>query len=101
MPPIRPGRAITGMSAVLLPYTVDGDIDWASFEAHVARTHGAGLTPAVNMDTGYVQLLEPGDRERVLDLAATVTGGDFVAGAYLADENGAPFDLDGHLAAAD
>ena len=25
---IRPGRTITGMSAVLLPFTDDGSIDW-------------------------------------------------------------------------
>ena len=58
-PPIRPGRTITGMSAVLVPYTADGAIDWATVEAHIARTRDAGLTPAVNMDTGYVQLLDP------------------------------------------
>jgi dihydrodipicolinate synthase/N-acetylneuraminate lyase len=89
------------MSAVLLPYTVDAEIDWPHVEAHIARTRNAGLTPAVNMDTGYVQLLDPADRERVLDLAARVTGGDFVAGAFVADEAGTPFDLDGYLAAAD
>src|SRR5215217_1278069 len=89
---LRPGRTITGMSAVLLPYTADGAIDWAHVEAHVARTRDAGLTPAVNMDTGYVQLLTPEDRERVLDLTQRVTGGSFVAGAYVADEAGAPFD---------
>jgi dihydrodipicolinate synthase/N-acetylneuraminate lyase len=101
MPPVRPGRAITGMSAVLLPYTSDAEIDWPHVEAHVARTRDAGLTPAVNMDTGYVQLLDPADRDRVLELTARVTGGDFVAGAFVADEAGAPFDLDGYLAAAD
>ena len=101
MPPVRPARAITGMSAVLVPYTDDGAIDWPNVEAHIARTRDAGLTPAVNMDTGYVQLLAPDDRERVLALAERVTGGDFVAGAYVADEIGAPFDLDAYLAAAD
>ncbi len=54
---IRPGRTITGMSAVLLPFTADGEIDWDATEAHIDRTVEAGLTPAVNMDTGYVQLL--------------------------------------------
>ena len=68
-PAVRPGRTITGMSAVLVPYTADGAIDWANVEAHIARTTRAGLTPAVNMDTGYVQLLDPADREQVLDLA--------------------------------
>ena len=63
------------MSAVLLPFTPDGDIDWRATEAHIARTVQAGLTPAVNMDTGYVQLLDQADKHRVLDLAADVTGG--------------------------
>ncbi len=98
---IRARRRITGMSAVLVPYSADGEIDWPAVEAHVARTRDAGLTPAVNMDTGYVQLLDPADRERVLDIARAVTGGDFVAGAFVADEPGAPFDLDGYLAATD
>lgn len=81
------------MSAVLLPHAADGAIDWASFEAHVARTHDAGLVPAVNMDTGYVQLLGADDRRRVLDVAASVTGGRFVAGAHVGDEPGDDFDL--------
>ena len=59
---IRPRRTITGMSAVLLPYTAAGAIDWPAVEAHVARTAAAGLTPAVNMDTGYVQLLADADK---------------------------------------
>ncbi len=97
---IQPGRTITGMSAVLVPFTADGVIDWPAVEAHIARTHQAGLTPAVNMDTGYVQLLAEPDKERVLDLAAAVTGGQFVAGAYLADATGTAFDLDAYLRAA-
>lgn len=86
-------RDIVGMSAVLLPFTTDGAIDWAAFEAHVARTAGAGLVPAVNMDTGYVQLLDATARARALDIAASVTGGDFVAGAHVGDEAGDAFDL--------
>jgi dihydrodipicolinate synthase/N-acetylneuraminate lyase len=97
IPAVRAGRHITGMSAVLLPHTAAGAIDWPAVEAHVARTRDAGLTPAVNMDTGYVQLLSPQDRTRVLDLA----GSDFVAGAFVADEDGSPFDLDAYLRAAD
>lgn len=96
---IRPQRTINGMSAVLLAFTPDGDVDWTAFQAHVARTVAAGLTPAVNMDTGYVQLLDVADKNRVLDLAAEVTGGAFVAGAYVADGLGAAFDLAGYLAA--
>jgi dihydrodipicolinate synthase/N-acetylneuraminate lyase len=98
---LRPDRRITGMSAVLVPYTADGAIDWTNVEAHIARTRDAGLTPAVNMDTGYVQLLAPEDRERVLDLTQRLTDGAFVAGAYVEDEAGAAFDADAYLAAAD
>ncbi|HUS41053.1 MAG TPA: dihydrodipicolinate synthase family protein [Ilumatobacteraceae bacterium] len=98
---IHPGRTITGMSAVLLPFTADGDIDWGATEAHIARTVDAGLTPAVNMDTGYVQLLTDAHKTEVLELAAAVAGDGFVAGAYVADEPGAAFDLPGHVAACE
>ena len=96
----RPRRRITGMSAVLLPHHADGAIDWAALEAHLARTAAVGLVPAVNMDTGYVQLLADAEKVRVLDLAASVTGGDFVAGAYVADAPGDGFDLAAYAAAA-
>jgi dihydrodipicolinate synthase/N-acetylneuraminate lyase len=85
------------MSAVLLPFSAGGQIDWPAVEAHIHRTVEAGLTPAVNMDTGYVQLLDDSQKSRVLDLAVTVTGGDFVAGAYVRDEPGAAFDLAGYV----
>ena len=98
---VLPRRTITGMSAVLVPYTADGEIDWHAVEAHIARTYEVGLTPAVNMDTGYVQLLNEADKEHVLDLAVAVTGGAFVAGAYVPDHTGAPFDLDAYRRASD
>lgn len=98
---IRHGRTITGISAVLLPFTIDGDIDWHATEAHIDRTARAGLTPAVNMDTGYVQLLGDGDKIDVLDRAAVVTGGGFVAGAFVADTPGDGVDLDGYVAACE
>ncbi|MGH0034216.1 MAG: dihydrodipicolinate synthase family protein [Myxococcota bacterium] len=88
---VKPGRTIRGMSAILLPFEPDGAVDWKGFEAHVARTAGAGLRPAINMDTGYAQLIDPGTRERALDIAQQVTAGDFVAGAFAADEAGDPF----------
>ena len=98
---VLPGRTITGMSAILLPHLDSTTVDWASLDAHIARTHEAGLTPAVNMDTGYVQLLDADTRTQVLDRAEAITGGDFVAGAFVADEPGASFDLDAYLRAAD
>ncbi|MDX1649613.1 MAG: dihydrodipicolinate synthase family protein [Myxococcota bacterium] len=89
---IRPRRRIRGMAAVLLPFEADGRVDWTAFAAHVERTAACGLAPAVNMDTGYVQLLDGVTRERVLDHARLHADGDFVAGAFVADAEGARFD---------
>lgn len=66
VPPLKPGRRIEGASAVLLPFTVRDEIDWGSFGGLLERTWAATLTPAVNMDTGYVNLLTPAERGRVL-----------------------------------
>ncbi len=87
-PALRPRRRITGMSAILLPFHDTGAVDWAAFDAHVLRTSEAGLTPAVNMDTGYVQLLDDATATQVLDRTAALTGGQFVAGAFVADVAG-------------
>jgi dihydrodipicolinate synthase/N-acetylneuraminate lyase len=101
-PPLRPRRTIVGISAVLLPFTTDSDPDWPAFESLVDHTVDAGLTTAVNMDTGYVQMLDDGTRARALHVAATHAGATgFVAGAFVADQPGARFDLDAHLAAMD
>jgi dihydrodipicolinate synthase/N-acetylneuraminate lyase len=96
---IRPGREITGMSAVIVVFTDDGEIDWVATEAHIGRTAAAGLTPAVNMDTGYVQLLDVDQQDRVLDLVAGVTDERFVAGAFVGDQPGAVFDLGAYAGA--
>lgn len=98
---VLPCRTITGMSAILLPHLNPTTVDWDSLDAHIARTHEAGLTPAVNMDTGYVQLLDVDTRTQVLDRAEAVTGGNFVGGAFVPDEPGAGFDLNAYLRAAD
>jgi dihydrodipicolinate synthase/N-acetylneuraminate lyase len=94
---IRPRRVIEGISAILLPFLDEiGTVDWPGFRAHVARTAGAGLTPAVNMDTGYVNLIDDPIRERVLEETRAVVGGRFVAGAFVADWPGAGFHLDAY-----
>ena len=98
---VLPGRTITGMSAILLPHLDPTTVDWVALDAHIARTQEAGLTPAVNMDTGYVQMLNDGTRTRVLDRAAAITDGDFVAGAFVADEPDAGFDLNAYRRAAE
>jgi dihydrodipicolinate synthase/N-acetylneuraminate lyase len=91
---VRPRREIRGISAILLPFTAERRIDWDAFAAHVARTAAAGITPAVNMDTGYVQLIDAETRRRALDVArdALGPGRDLVAGACVVDAQGAAFD---------
>ncbi len=69
------------MSAVLLTHRSTTEVDWAAFEAHVVRTAAAGLTPAVNMDTGFVHLLSPERRAEVLARTRSL-GVDFVGGAF-------------------
>jgi dihydrodipicolinate synthase/N-acetylneuraminate lyase len=105
---LQQGRAITGMSAVLLPFTEAGEVDWAGFESLLVRVAESGLVPAVNMDTGFVNLLTPDERQRVLDVtAATVTVRNtasdirFVAGAVVDDGPGDAFDLDAYRRAAE
>lgn len=90
------------MSAILLPFQEDGGVDWAGFQAHVARTAAAGLTPAVNMDTGYGNLLEDATRRRVLEeTRKTLGGAAFVAGAFVADRPGDACNLDAYRRAID
>lgn len=93
-PPIRPKRKITGMSAILLPFEKDGaTIDWKGFEGHVRRTAECGLTPAVNMDTGYADRIGDADREEVLARASEAAGArGFVAGAFIGDRPGDTWD---------
>lgn len=105
IPPQRPGRRITGMSAVLLPFDAAGDVDWPAFAAGVERTAAAGLVPAVNMDTGYGPSLDPATRAEVLRVTAAAVGGteavpgwSFVAGAHV-DDPAPAFDPGAHRAA--
>lgn len=79
------------MSAILLPFTDGGEVDWPGFAAHVERTAAAGLTPAVNMDTGYVQLLDDATKAEVLAVTSDLCDA-FVGGAHIADGAGDPFD---------
>jgi dihydrodipicolinate synthase/N-acetylneuraminate lyase len=91
---LSPRRKIVGMSAILLPFDTTGAVDWSGFRAHVERTVAAGLTPAVNMDTGYANLIDDATRRTVLaETRAVLAGGPFVAGAFVADGPGAAFDL--------
>lgn len=102
IPPIRPLRKIVGISAVLLPFSSGGEVDWAGFRSLVTRTIDSGLVPAVNMDTGYVNLLDQADRLRVLDEAKALAGDrEFVAGAFVGDRPGDAWDRSATLSAID
>ncbi|MBL9172293.1 MAG: dihydrodipicolinate synthase family protein [Verrucomicrobiales bacterium] len=90
-PPIRPRRRIEGISAVLLPFRPEGAVDLDAFARLVESTWAAGLTPAVNMDTGYTNLLTPTERTEILGLTASLARGrKFVAGAFIEGLEGDP-----------
>lgn len=92
LPPIRHGRQIFGASAILLPFSAPGVVDWQAFEAHVARTAEVGLVPAVNMDTGYAHLLTAEQRTEALDRTQSVLSGEqFFAGTVVRDTPGDAF----------
>ena len=93
---LRPRRKIRGISAILLPFQSNGDVDWAGFTVHVQRTVTAGLAPAVNMDTGYAHLIDDATRARALELTRAETN-DFVAGAFVGDQPGEAFNGDEYL----
>jgi hypothetical protein len=59
-------RKVEGIAASLLPYEVDGRIAVDAFQRHLVATHRAGLTNAVNMDTGYVNYLSETEKLELL-----------------------------------
>lgn len=87
---IRPGRKIHGIAAALLPFNADGSIAEEDFARHLLATQAAGLVNAVNMDTGYANLLTDAEKERVLRLTREVLGpnAEFVAGAFVEGREG-------------
>lgn len=112
LPPLKTKRKIVGMSAILLPFLsateslTEGDgplhVDWDGFRAHVKRTADAGLTPAVNMDTGYGNLISEEIKSQVLKETEDVLGGQpFIAGAFVKDRQGDAFDFDQYRIAID
>lgn len=93
MTKIIANRRIEGISAILLPFRADGAIDWDAFCAHVARTVEAGLIPAVNMDTGYANLIDDHIRSEALRLTrATLADRPFTAGAFVSAQAGDAYD---------
>lgn len=94
---LKPRRKITGISAILLPLCGDDTVDWRGYDAHVERTFDAGLTPAINMDTGYGNLIDDAIRRETLERCQTIAAGrDYVAGAFVGDQPGDAFDPDAY-----
>jgi 4-hydroxy-tetrahydrodipicolinate synthase len=87
---IRPRREVRGIAAALLPFDADGRVAVEAFQRHLQATHRAGLTNAVNMDTGYVNLLGDDEADQVLRWAqeALGPGVPFVAGAFVEGRDG-------------
>lgn len=97
-----PGRKIHGMSAVLLPMQNQREIDWDGFESNLIRTNECGLVPAVNMDTGYANLLDEATRTSVLDRTATICAGEpFVAGVFVPSAPNQSFNFDAYASGLD
>ena len=96
IPPIVARRKIEGISAVLLPFLDDqGTIDWESLESSIGRTLDAGLAPAVNMDTGFGNLIGDDVRQKVLETTSRICDGKFfAAGAFVGDNEGDSFAKD-------
>ena len=102
IPAWKTNRKITGMSAILLPLRTDHSIDWTGFDSHVQRTLACGLIPAVNMDTGYANLIDAATRQEVLDRTQGICAGQtFVAGAYVQSAPAQPFVIGDYHAAVD
>jgi dihydrodipicolinate synthase/N-acetylneuraminate lyase len=96
---IRPRRTIVGYSAVYLPWLSPTEIDWSGFESLLERTAAVGLIPAVNMDTGFANLLTAEQRSQVLERSQSVLGSSpFAAGIFVGDTPGSPFDREAYLA---
>jgi dihydrodipicolinate synthase/N-acetylneuraminate lyase len=87
----RPGRRIQGISPVVLPFDTKGRIDEAAFRRHARRTLDASLRLAVNMDTGFIDLLTPDEKRRVLAWTRDMLDGkDWFAAGALPPESSEP-----------
>jgi dihydrodipicolinate synthase/N-acetylneuraminate lyase len=86
----RPRREVQGIAAALLPYEADGRIAVDAFSQLLISTRQAGLTNAVNMDTGYVNYLTDEEKLNVLEWTSQALGSGvpFVAGAYIENKPG-------------
>jgi dihydrodipicolinate synthase/N-acetylneuraminate lyase len=82
---LRPRRHVEGIAAALLPFEADGRVAVEAFQRGLRATKEAGLVNAVNMDTGYVNLIGEEEKLDVLRWTREALGPavPFVAGAYI------------------
>jgi dihydrodipicolinate synthase/N-acetylneuraminate lyase len=91
----RNRQKVQGIAAALLPYESDGRVAVEAFGKHLVATAKAGLQNAVNMDTGYVNLLTETEKLSVLQWTREALGKEvpFVAGAYIETQKGSAVEL--------
>jgi dihydrodipicolinate synthase/N-acetylneuraminate lyase len=91
----RKHRKVQGIAAALLPYESDGSIAFHEFQKLLVDTQRAGLQNAVNMDTGYVNLITEEEKLQVLRWTREALGAGvpFVAGAYIEGQSGGVVEL--------
>ena len=86
---IIPGRKITGVCAVFLPIKAEGKIDLNSFMRLLNQVVLSDLTPAINLDIGFVNYLTYQEKSDVLLCAYEVLSNKpFFAGAAIEGEIG-------------
>jgi hypothetical protein len=84
---LTPDRSVQGAAALPVWAGPSGTLDLGGLAARLEATFAAGLTPAVNLFAGSVDLLGLDDRIDVLSTAAGVARGRrFIAGTWPADD---------------
>jgi hypothetical protein len=82
-------RTVDGVASVPLSFTAEGRPELDVLADLVQRTFAAGLTPAVNLFAGSVELLNPHERADVLAITGGVARGRrYLAGALAGDDSG-------------
>lgn len=84
--PVKARREIHGICAAYLPWRPIARIDFDSYARMLESIWRSGLTPAVNMDTGFANLLTDAQRREVLQFAKSISQGrPMVAGVFVDD----------------
>lgn len=87
--PFKTCREIHGICAAYLPWKPVGKVDFDSFAKVLDAIWDSGLTPAVNMDTGFANLLSEPQRWEVLRFAKAMSlDRPMVSGVFVNDRPG-------------